>query len=161
MYPTSSSWSWAGFFFLLAATLLCIGGSLYLINYQRPLNWNDNSVETKCTIVKHLITGSPENCKECYKGHINVNYRTDSGILNDNILVYRVETDLEYLKSQLQDNYPINSTLPCFYNPDDPSDVRDHLKQVSNIPYIILMTLGSLFFVIGSLFLSYGIIRYC
>lgn len=105
--------------------------------------WNNTAIETQCSIVNTSIVpdvctyrcncvldGKIEVCQTCFQGCFDVtlflmydsNYTT----------IVTIGTTLQFSAAVVTlGNYPVNSTIECYYNENNPSDVRLQLEDKS------------------------------
>ena len=139
----------------LVIILSIIAILLYFPGYKARNVWNENAVETSCYILDHLVqstgnsyvaydcdchtvyraSGPTTECSACqhyyYRGSVRVEYY-DNYILD----VVVIEASKEYgdnvnkISGKLNNDYPINTTIPCYYQKDDPKNFRLQLDDV-------------------------------
>ncbi len=132
---------------------------LYYLGYTPNLDWNQSATITQCKVYDHIITNKTCsvscNCAsitsvitcdtcyfECYDGYISVTY----AIYNNTIEVISNNEFYDNVVDYLNNNYPINESVVCYYQSDDPYDVRVNYKNyiVYLVFFIIFVSLGSL-----------------
>jgi hypothetical protein len=135
---------------MLLITILII---LYAIK-DKETSWNQNAIKTKCIIINYVITSDsycPQQTSFCNTGYIgsimvryNISKDYDGSI---NSTVWNVCGDQYYdiMIQCLHDNYKLNNTISCYYNRNDPSDVK---LQLDNIVMIDIMILIGVIFII-------------
>jgi len=147
---------------------------LLFLGVQDRTNRNNNLVETTCTIENHFITvgictescncittctpiGETTSCTTrcqtceytCYDGFITLEHRTSNDLpFRDDVEVYpnrRSETSVE---NDLNNEYMIGSEIACFYESDNPSEIRLELHDVR-----IFLGFAITFVILGGLIL--------
>ena len=155
---------------IIVITLIIFGAG-----YYTRLVWNNNAVETPCTILKNQVTscvicdatydekchcqqdcttGSCNtHCDTCTRsyaaGKITVNYlgtyTMDVVVIDDN---EKIKGD--QMQAVLNERYPVNSTLPCYYQPDNPEDFKLYLNETFGwlvATYVFIGIIGLFLFV--------------
>lgn len=155
---------------------------LITAGYVPRNNWNINSVKTECSVDKHIInegqcsescncrtsctyTGQTNVCSRhcqtcfytCYRGYVDIDH-TVYNIVN--------ETEMKYgrniwiitnrwrnnVVNALNQKYPINSTLECYYASDEPIDIRLELE-----PHMEFLIASLVFFAFAAVIVIGGI----
>lgn len=141
---------------------------LYFLGFIAHRDWNANSAETQCLITNHYVNDdtcsydcacttdadgqySCQTCYySCYKGTIQVSYLE---AYTHNFDVILEEDYADTVRNKLAQYYPINSSLTCYYNKDNPSDVK--LKREDHnafyIASICVIVIGSIAFVVWAI----------
>lgn len=134
--------------FVFTMTIIVV----YMVGYLGSLSWNRSALKSSCQIVNHVAYG--ENCYDpvgcqcyysCFDVFIVVNFTIKTG---EQVLAQiQVEDDEVDEQNALEDvarDYPLDSSLPCWYSSGNSTDVRLSIK--SELTYaIVLSVLGALF----------------
>lgn len=132
---------------------------LFFLGFQDRMNRNGNLVETTCITTNHTIVsgvctedcncrttctggggtrGSSNNCHttcqtceyDCYDGFVTLEHRTTNGLsFRNDVEVYSNSRARTSVENDLVENYPINGELMCFYNSENPSEIRLELHN--------------------------------
>ena len=143
-------WKWrarAIWFPIFTIVFLILFILFYFPGYKNHNYFNENSVETNCTIINHIVRPSgkayvetcdckqtcnggscTETCGKCthayYEGVITVRYlETYTG---DVIVIPWADKykDANFIWRDLRADYAINSTTLCYYDKDDPKKFK-------------------------------------
>lgn len=124
---------------------------VYMVGYLGSLSWNRSALKSSCQIVDHISYG--ENCYDpvgcqcyysCFDVVIVVNFTTKTGeqVLSQ-IQVEDDEVDEQNALEDVARDYPLDSSLPCWYSSGNSTDVRLSIK--SELTYVIVLSvLGAL-----------------
>ncbi|AYV85450.1 MAG: putative orfan [Satyrvirus sp.] len=123
--------------------ILCILPSilLYFLGYNRNSDWNKQAVLTNCTIIndtiysvtkKYLCFCIERSCQTCsrinYDGYINISHSINSQLYFKEFLVASDE-NYQSLNDSLQENYPPGKIIQCYYEKQNPSDIKLNLDN--------------------------------
>lgn len=108
-------------------TVCCVAAPLIYINQiVNRKNWNHGAIRTKCSIVDYDIVTIP--CKQpqfnCFNGFILVNYTVDNTNHIHRLKIYEEEKDPTIMSTKLNQKYPLSTDIDCFYDKNNPSDVK-------------------------------------
>lgn len=148
---------------------------LYFLGYKDHNVWNDNSAETNCLIKNYIISsgictyqcycGPPlskiinlrlniPGCQKCdfvcFSGSILIKYLKH---FETTIKLYEQQENLVNLTDLLKKYYPINTTINCYYNINNKTDVRlvrDDML-IYQIPSGLLLSIGVITLTIWSI----------
>ena len=161
---------------IVLVILLFICLMLYFVGYKNANEWNNNAEETQCKVIQHKIinqqcshscncvtvcsTGSDgkrtcyQSCQTCYYtcygGNIVVSYlETYTHEFN----VYSYYSFQSEVTNSLNANYPINSNILCYYNVNNPGDVRLKMEDALGF-YIATLVMGIIGLIILAVWLS-------
>lgn len=116
---------------VLIVTLSIFFG-IYFGDYEKDVDWNQNSIQTGCTVIEYIYKEG--NCGSykrdinpyvCYTGFIVTKY------LNRNATFAIMTSLYEQVSSYLNNDYKINSTIDCWYHVDNINDVTLSLKNTA------------------------------
>jgi len=146
----------------------------YFLGYVAGTDWDNNAIKTTCLITDNQVTEDqcPYDCQcddsttstqcqtcydTCYDGSITVAY-TDfkEQSHSQKIEVYSDQDSNYQVRNDLNKNYPINSTVTCYYNKNDPTSVK--LDLVNTQAYLIISIV--LFCLVGLLMISWVIFEF-
>lgn len=85
-------------------------------------SWNNKAIKTDCLIVDYLVTNSDYTS---WVGSVQLIWESK---YTDFISVIKTSSYIESL-SYLVVNYPLNSTIDCYYQPDDLYNIDFRLKS--------------------------------
>lgn len=175
----------AGALCLLALLCLMPALLLYYLGYQARMDWNNGAVQTDCVVVDGYIdidtcsescncyqvcSGSGNqkschtNCNTCYYDCYDVYVRVSYSIDNDTNIQseIKVKNDLRHRHDAtkvLEKKYKVGSKKGCYYQEDNPTDVRFSLHNPTGYlaGFFIFVILGGLCFIcfIGGLIYIY------
>lgn len=154
-------------FLIVFIVTLLIGTICLLAGWYTHRNHNNDQIPAQCLCVSHTITatkcsyscnchsytyscGSPnhfcsstqcDTCyKDCYDGLVTL---TILDIVSD-VLIFIVNSDsLSALENELNKDYPINGTVPCYYDDNNPKTISFALAD-ENGPFIAAMVFFAL-----------------
>jgi len=131
---------------IMMAILATVAILLAFPGYVDNNKWNENAVETKCVVISHSFAdmgcrgcayyescncvtdcssgACKQSCQSCivfYQyGYITVRYDDNYTKTVEIIARYTYNDAVNYLNS----NYPINTTVPGYYQRDDPTNFK-------------------------------------
>lgn len=113
---------------------------LMFVGYNQAKEWNNGLNKTGCNITSHIIRNEtcylecndiPSDygiCTICYDGFINITYQVNTTNYTNVFKIYRTYTNKNLLANKLEKNYPINHSIYCYYQKNNPLTVRLHHK---------------------------------
>lgn len=136
--------------------LVIIGINLWWGGYLKSIAWNYNANSTDSVITGHNIETTTCKCgkhcsRTCYYGYINIAWVVDNATYTDKDLqVYSSYQYEENVRNDLNTYYPINGTIPIWYQIHDPADYDFHLKRDQDyyIAFFAMVTISLLVLVI-------------
>ena len=108
--------------------------------------WNENAIKTECTIIEHKFVDTP--CPDTGGGGgggggDKKKRYDDNGCYDGSIFVRYLLTYTKSFKvtggiytavaSYLNDNYPVNKIIPCWYQKNDVNDMELDLRNTTGI----------------------------
>lgn len=128
---------------------------LYFLGYEKALEWNNSAIQTKCLVLENYVqdntcsyscncyqtcSGSTnsrschQHCSTCYKicydGYVTVSYNdTFDNNYKIDLRVYNSYSSSSSLKTKLNKKYPIGSNRDCYYQRENPRDVKLNSKK--------------------------------
>lgn len=163
------SWfKWRALIVVGSVLIFCLMPALLLwyLGYLARVSWNDDSIKTTCTIIGHSVkqgictetcncyyTTSHTSCATCeyicYDGLALTTYKTEDGTAYNKTFTlvdnYRSEANAE---EKLDGKYPIGDKINCYYERNDPTDIRTGHKGTR-----VFLAFFCVFIIIGGLVL--------
>lgn len=153
-----SCFKWRAIFIPVSILILCLMPALllYFLGYVENTEWNNDAVETKCTVIGHKVkddtcyytcncvhstnTHTCATCEyECYHGYVDTNYTVDHINYNKTFGVYDSYEEKDDVVKKLNKNYPIGKKIDCYYQKDDPTDIkRGHVDTNVFLAFFII-----------------------
>ena len=142
---------WRAIIVLLSTAICCLMPALllYFLGYATPANWNNNALKTTCNITDNYVTamtcsyscncrwiGKIQRCdtcnRRCYNGYITVTYVDfHENIQYETVEVYSGQPSDYTVQKDLDNNYPTNSQIACYYQKDLTTNVRINLTDTT------------------------------
>lgn len=138
-----------------------IGLPLWFAGYHDRTEWNNDAVETLCTVTNNYVSerqcSYTCNCAHitagtycstcyytCYDGRIDATYTVDGTVYNEGFTPYSGDRNDDNVADKLVNNYPIGKQVICFYQSDDPSDAKLHKPNAQGyyIAAVFFIVLG-------------------
>lgn len=169
---------------VIIVSIICISALLlYFLGIQKDLTWNNNAVRTSCNILNHNIekqicwhakvcptstesyttmaesyqttTKLYQSCySNCYDGYIKVEYVINEKKYDKLFQIYYKSDYFIYVSNGLDNNYPINSDITCYYNKYDHNDAGLSLIDITvNLVFFIIICCIAGSILIGSIIL--------
>lgn len=165
-------------------SILCLMPALllFLLGYEPRMTWNKTSIETECNVTSHVVEQSQCsescNCRKtctgttnsrhcsrhcqtcyytCYDSYITVEYKDESfSTFRSMILIENDKRRMDKLVNNLNKKYPLYNEITCYYNVDDPNQVK--LKLYNPVGYMV----GGILFLLfgGGLFIFYMVFEF-
>ena len=155
--------------FGMSAIFLVMALLFYFLGYVAGTDWDNNAIMTTCNITNNQVKEDqcPYDCNcddsttstqcqtcydPCYDGYITVAYTDQNeNKYSETIEVYSDQDSEDYVRNNLEKNYPVDSTVTCYYNKDDPTSVK--LDLVNTQAYLIISIV--LFCLVGLIWISW------
>lgn len=162
-------WKWHArliWFLIITVIFTSIYLLLFFCGYKARNKWNEGAIETECKILDFIArpgtasytescrcrqvcgTSCSTVCETCslpyYNGLLNITY-----LELYNVVIVVIENkykDANSMLDELRSKYQINSTIPCYYQRDDPTNLKLHLDDV--IVWLICSFIPVLFIVV-------------
>lgn len=147
---------------------------LYYLGFRDGSEWNNGSVSTECKITGHQVEDDtcPYTCMcttgvthmsltcqicyyDCYNGYIDTTYNVDNISYTHTFRVISGDDSRNDVVNDLNKNYPIGTHIRCYYQEDDPIDIKRELIKIHifHIFFILFCVLG------GTTLLVWGIVE--
>jgi len=132
--------------------------SLFLAGYKERNKWNETAEETECFILNHQVRDFPgewhehqyeDKCccyDECTASGCIEKCGTTTGRYQQGLITVSYLDG--YNRTKLRSDYPINTTIPCYYQPTNPKDLKLRLDPVMDF------FIASMFFATVVMFFS-------
>ena len=156
----------ASMMWISALALLAISTPIYISvkTYNGEIIWDSRFERTECTVVDFKIENTTCNycirsrydCQPypCYNGYIQVNLNISGKIVDKWLKQYIYQAKLDELNHNLNNTYPVNSTMYCYYHKYISGVIiTDMWNKIDAVVLSILLYLGE--FMIGMII--YGI----
>jgi len=167
-------WKWRArliWFPPIIFAMIIIIGIIFFGGYYSRYVWNSNAIETSCTILKNSVIECTicekyyeEKCncrQDCTTGSCNTEcsmcriyyaaaritvkylnkYTMDITVIDDN---QKIKKDA--MQGVLNERYPVNSTVSCYYQKDNPENFKLFLNELQGwliATYIVTIIPGS------------------
>lgn len=151
----------------IVITTVFISFILYYQGYYKPTVWNRNAVQTNCLVNNHSIINKTcsyhcnctvacesDNiefqyciyfcniCKNiCYDGTINASYMVNNKTVYNWYTVINGKNISKMVKMELEESYPINTNIVCYYNKHNSTDSRIILRDYLEYFYASILTI--------------------
>lgn len=174
---------WPWFIGLFVGNLICClmpGLLLYFLGYQARVIENKDLVETTCKIIDHKVY--PRTCEEscncittcisyssngctsytttcqtcyytCYDGYLIVNYTIQKTNYTNDMCAYSGYESSHDVVSDMNSNYPIGTSVACYYDPRDVNTV-----QLTYYPTTVYLVFACIFFALTVIIPIIGVI---
>lgn len=173
----SISYKWGSLIVFAITSICCIMPALllYFLGYVANSNWDRAAIKTSCNVTAHQVeidtcsyecgcyrTTSVTLCNTCYytcfDGYITLDYVTSNGIAYTNTI--EIDAGWNYSDDVINDlnkNYPIGNSITCYYNPDNPTNVKLKLANTKVFFgfFIVFCCLGGLIVLGWIIFILY------
>jgi len=162
----------------IIASIIGVGFIFFFVGYNKNKQWNADIDETICNVSSHSVqnktcsyncrctTICTPNClttcatcyKPCYDGfiqiyHIVINNQNDENNGTYYKIVWILNRDEKNnVENYLINNYPLKSTLPCYYHDENPEDIFLKLRHTAaflvmaiifwSIAFVVLIVYG-------------------
>ena len=141
---------------------------IWSVMYPAAMRWNDNSMETECTVVAQEVLN--HTCTTggavapviyaCYGATVNLSYPVldvETKVSTTYVSSFALTSSKHSWQSEydwLQSKYPLDKVLQCWYNVFEPTEV--HLSLVTKSAYV-----GSTIAVVIAWILGCACVGYC
>ena len=147
---------------------LSIAFPLYFAGYVPRNAWNKNAIQSQCLITDNNIVAAQcpylcncthleDSCMVCYQPCYQGLITADVNDILVDLPIYEANLEADVV-TYLDHNYPIDSTIECYYNGADPADIRLSLDNDA-IPFLAMSALFfSIACAIALLFIVYAVV---
>ncbi len=118
--------------------------AFYYLGYLPKVEWDNNSIQSNCTILDHVIK---QISASCFDGWINISNMFENITYSVTLQTKVVSCDFEFIKYKMNLEYPIGSNITCYFISEFPNDIRLNLYNnytFEFVWFIIFVILGGI-----------------